>query len=65
MSWGEVTGRFGEVITLRAGHAPHRLRATITCRKYSDCPGQEPLAGPRSRARRLAAGVGEGRTKGA
>jgi len=39
VSWDEVTGRFGEVITLHARHAPHRLRATITCRKYLDCPG--------------------------
>ena len=38
VSWDEVTGRF-------ARHAPHRLSATITCRKYSDCRGQEPLSG--------------------
>ena len=32
VSWDEVTGRF-------ARHAPHRLSATITCRKYSDDAG--------------------------
>lgn len=65
VSWDEVTGRLGELITLPAEHAPHRLCYHHPQKMFRLSRAGASPAGPRPRARRLAAGLGEGRTRGA